>query len=149
MNVMSNPNGLPPQVVHNTRIIMDINDFLWTNPGEVMSMFSMDDILELFYIVMQQSIGAPYYHTEYIYEWVDSVLGVGVYDEGDTDLTLSQDYVHQIYTNLETAFYDFIKNNSVLINSTFGQVLSNDSIMLTVNQLYKSQNIVMEFQNGE
>ncbi len=149
MNVMSNPNGLPPQVVYNTRVIMDINDFLWTNPGEVMSMFSMDDVLELFYTVMQQSIGEAYYHTEYIYEWVDSVLGFGVYDEGDSDLALTLDYIHTVYRNLETAFYDFIRNNIVLINATFGQVLANDSIMLTVKQLHKSQNIVMEFQSGE
>lgn len=119
-------NYVHPVVV--SRIFVDVNNFLWSNPGEVMRYFSIDDIFELFCNVIQVSIGKPTYELGVLYEWIDSMFG---YEE---TVNLSSEQIW-LYDCLSVMFSTFVLQNSGFVHTQLApNLMRNDAVLAFIRQ---------------
>lgn len=129
-----------PTVVN--RIFIDVNNFLWSNPGEVMRYFSIDDVFQLFCNIVQVSIGKPAYELGILYDWVDLMLG---YDDSQ-EMNNEQLW---FYDCLSTMFNTFVFQNSGFIHTQLAPNLMRSDCVLAFMKQHGTSVGVIEICTNE
>lgn len=94
------------------QFIVDLSAMVWTNPNNIIGVFSQAMLFEAFCHALYNTIGKSDYDYGSLLEWVDSELGcMGNPDSETLPLVNDVTFIQIMQSTIITAFCEFVINN--------------------------------------
>lgn len=133
VDVVVNPaDEVGPYVIGNylpNQFLLDLNMLIWTNPNNIMTLFSPRELFEVFCSCLHHSIGKTDYSYHVLYDWVEEEICASAYFNG-SDANL----IWSAQQDVLSAFCHFITNNRVYVQQTLIPELRKVIDLLSVRQ---------------
>jgi hypothetical protein len=128
------------------QFIVDLNTFIWTNPNNILGIFSHTMLFDAYTNTLFNSIGKADYDYGSLMEWVDKELGVdGNPDCVVTPLVNDPNFIQYMQSSVVAGFCDFITNNRVYVARTLIPVLQQVGDIVMVTQDDASHTVRLEY----
>jgi len=106
------------------QVFIDLRSLIWTNPNNIMNMFSPVNLFDAFCSTIQNSMGRNEYDFGHLYDWVAEEMGPnGNPFEDHRPLVVDSVFVTCLQNDTVSAFCSFITNNRLFIESTLAPIL--------------------------
>lgn len=117
------------------QIIVNLNDFLWTNPNNIMGIFSTAALFEAYCYTLWNSIGKSDYDYASLMEWVSEELGPNGNPIGEgVPLVTDTNFVFSMQQSVVCGFSNFVAQNQTYIRYSLGPNLAMITEQLLVAQ---------------
>lgn len=119
------------------QLIVNLHDFRWSNPNNIMGIFSVAALFEAYCYTLWNSVGRPDYNYATLYEWVSEELGPNANGNPNDDRTpLINDpaFVYSMQQSALCGFTSFVIENKAFVMHTLAPSLMQAKDQLLVAQ---------------
>ena len=98
------------------QMIIDLNSLLWSNPNNVMGIFSPTALFEAYCQTLWHSMGKPNYEYAHLMQWVDDELGPNGNPHSDAvPLVMDENFITVMQQSVISGFMSFVIQNQTYL----------------------------------
>lgn len=113
------------------QLIVNLNDFRWTNPNNIMGIFSPAALFEAYCYTLWNSVGKPDYDWASLMEWVSEELGPNGNPHDDhTPLITDPNFIMVMQQSVVMGFTSFIGENRLFVIHTLAPAVHHTDQLL-------------------